>query len=84
MYVLLISKNTRELIEKEPLDEYRHDAIEDYLEHKETWYLIKGYVSRQGHYHPYAILPGYMVEHAFMFDHEAAKTEWEMAFRLGD
>jgi hypothetical protein len=51
-----------------------------YLESKETWYFISGFVTETGKFVEWAAMPEYMMI-AFEYDHGKIKTDWDQIVR---
>lgn len=46
-----------------------------------TWYIVTGYVTRRGAVMDWAILPAYLIEGQFQYDHEKIQHDWDQIVR---
>lgn len=52
-----------------------------YLNHKNDWYYIRGYVTNRGKVVDYAVIPEYLFVKVFDYNPEKIKTDWDIIVR---
>ena len=84
MHAILITPETiKKIHDVVPKDSVYGSSAEVYLRLQSRWYMIKDYVTLQGQYYEYTILPAYIIETAFIIDKEKLEKEWDSIYRLG-
>ena len=83
MFAIEINQENLALIKSQvPALAYAMHAIERFVQNKNTWYLVSGYVSNMtGSLLDWAVLPEYMLVKRFNFNPDVICHDWDQIVR---
>lgn len=82
MHAILISEeNADKIAESEVVSHCPLHTIYVYRNNIKNWYLISGYVDREGRYFDFATLPQYILDRNFEYDADKIRTDWDQIVR---